>query len=325
MAAVTHPAHPQYRIAAVVGVLAAVAVAWAPFEGSSRTPGKRAFAIALGMCLAPVVCALIFGTSHTAAIATGLVIAGFFVFLTGLAAALHRRFRSPALAMILAGTVGALAVGSFHVGDPILEWGGAGVPSHFAISVLSWVNPLCGAVGDGHGLDWLRMPIMYSGFPGSMGGGLSSAQYYDFSYPPFWMQALVFTLFGWAFLVVPLASSPPGVFAGGFLLFAAPPGSSDRVQWREMRAKIRPVTEKEADSSMTVTGLECPMNYVRVKLRLETLTDGQVLEALVDDGEAAQNVPRSARDEGHEVLLAEPHGAGVVRVLIRKREVDGVA
>ncbi len=75
---------------------------------------------------------------------------------------------------------------------------------------------------------------------------------------------------------------------------------------------------------MTVTGQECPMNYVRVKLRLETMAAGQVLEALVDDGEASRNVPRSARDEGHEVLLAEPYTAGVVRVLIRKREVDSV-
>jgi TusA-related sulfurtransferase len=75
---------------------------------------------------------------------------------------------------------------------------------------------------------------------------------------------------------------------------------------------------------MTVTGLECPMNYVRVKLRLETMADGQVLEALVSEGEAARNVPRSARDEGHEVLLTEPAAAGVVRVLIRKREVDRV-
>ena len=67
------------------------------------------------------------------------------------------------------------------------------------------------------------------------------------------------------------------------------------------------------------------MNYVRVKLRLESLADGQVLEALVDQGEAARNVPRSAREEGHEVLLIEALPAGIVRVLIRKREVDRVA
>ena len=72
------------------------------------------------------------------------------------------------------------------------------------------------------------------------------------------------------------------------------------------------------DSSLTVTGEECPMNYVRVKLRLETLAAGQVLEAFVDEGAAAQNVPRSATEEGHEVLLTEPAQAGIVRVVIRK-------
>ena len=66
------------------------------------------------------------------------------------------------------------------------------------------------------------------------------------------------------------------------------------------------------------------MNYVRVKLRLETLAAGQVLEAFVDEGQASRNVPRSAAEEGHEVLLTEPAAAGVVRVLIRKREVDSV-
>jgi tRNA 2-thiouridine synthesizing protein A len=85
------------------------------------------------------------------------------------------------------------------------------------------------------------------------------------------------------------------------------------------------VTGIEADSSLTVTGEKCPMNYVRVKLKLETLAEGQVLEALVDQGEAARNVPRSAREEGHEVLLTEAARDGVVRVLIRKREVDRVA
>jgi tRNA 2-thiouridine synthesizing protein A len=85
------------------------------------------------------------------------------------------------------------------------------------------------------------------------------------------------------------------------------------------------VTGIEADSSLTVTGEKCPMNYVRVKLKLETLAEGQVLEALVDQGEAARNVPRSAREEGHEVLLIESLSKDAVRVLIRKREVDRVA
>ena len=202
MAALIEPGHPQHRIAAVAGVLAAFTVAWGPFEGTGRSPLKSALGIAMGICLAPVACALIFGTAHDAAISTGLVIAGFFLFLSGLAAALRAMVGSAALAMVLAGTVGALAISSFHLGDPFLEWGGAGMPSRAAISILHWVNPLCGAVGDGHGIDWLRLPIMYSGFKGSVGGGLSAAQYYDWSYPAFWAQALIFALLGMVLMVL---------------------------------------------------------------------------------------------------------------------------
>jgi tRNA 2-thiouridine synthesizing protein A len=78
------------------------------------------------------------------------------------------------------------------------------------------------------------------------------------------------------------------------------------------------------DATIVVTGEECPLNYVRVKLRLEQLAPGQVLEAFVDAGAAARNVPRSAREEGHEVLSEEPAEGGSVRVLIQKREADRV-
>jgi len=74
------------------------------------------------------------------------------------------------------------------------------------------------------------------------------------------------------------------------------------------------------DSSLTVIGEECPMNYVRTKLELENLADGQILEVFVSPGPAEKNVPRSARDEGHEVLAVETAGDGRVRVLIRKKE-----
>ena len=76
-------------------------------------------------------------------------------------------------------------------------------------------------------------------------------------------------------------------------------------------------------SSLVVIGEECPMNYVKTKLELENLEDGQILEVFVSPGPAERNVPRSARDEGHEVLAVEPSDDRV-RVLIRKKEVrDG--
>ncbi|MHC4472508.1 MAG: sulfurtransferase TusA family protein [Planctomycetota bacterium] len=77
------------------------------------------------------------------------------------------------------------------------------------------------------------------------------------------------------------------------------------------------------DDTLTAVGEECPMNYVRTKLRLEKLGEGEVLEVFVSGGEPARNVPRSARDDGHEVLLVEPTAEGSVRLLIRKREADG--
>ena len=48
------------------------------------------------------------------------------------------------------------------------------------------------------------------------------------------------------------------------------------------------------------------MTYVRTKLRLETLASGEVLEVWLSGDEPLRNVPRSAREEGHEVLALEP-------------------
>jgi tRNA 2-thiouridine synthesizing protein A len=41
---------------------------------------------------------------------------------------------------------------------------------------------------------------------------------------------------------------------------------------------------------------------VRTKLELERLPAGETLEVLVPPGEAETNVPRSAREAGHDVL-----------------------
>jgi len=58
---------------------------------------------------------------------------------------------------------------------------------------------------------------------------------------------------------------------------------------------------------------------VRTKLRLEALGPGELLEVLLRGDEPLRNVPRSAREEGHEVLLVEPLPTGVHRLLIRKQ------
>ena len=46
------------------------------------------------------------------------------------------------------------------------------------------------------------------------------------------------------------------------------------------------------------------MTYVRVKLALERLPPGAVLEVWLTGEEPLKNVPKSVRDDGHEVLSA---------------------
>ncbi len=77
---------------------------------------------------------------------------------------------------------------------------------------------------------------------------------------------------------------------------------------------------------LDLAGEKCPLNYVRTKLRLESLVDGAVLEVVLDPGEAVQNVPRSATSDGHEVLAVEARADGrwLVRIRnVRSRGADG--
>jgi TusA-related sulfurtransferase len=71
-------------------------------------------------------------------------------------------------------------------------------------------------------------------------------------------------------------------------------------------------------ASLDITREVCPMTYVRTKLKLESIDAGQVLEVLLRGEEPLQNIPRSAMEEGHEVVSLEPTASGSWRLLIRK-------
>jgi TusA-related sulfurtransferase len=55
--------------------------------------------------------------------------------------------------------------------------------------------------------------------------------------------------------------------------------------------------------TLDITALRCPLTWVRTKLALERLTPGETLEVRCREGEALENVPRSAREAGHEVAV----------------------
>lgn len=70
------------------------------------------------------------------------------------------------------------------------------------------------------------------------------------------------------------------------------------------------------DQTIDITGEVCPMTYVRVKLALEKLEPGRLLEVWLKGDEPLKNIPRSARDDGHEVVSLEPL-EGRSRLLLR--------
>lgn len=72
------------------------------------------------------------------------------------------------------------------------------------------------------------------------------------------------------------------------------------------------------DERLDLTGVECPYNFVKVKVKLEEMEEGRILEVILDDGEPIRNVPRSVKDDGHEIVNAEKTGDKWV-LLIKKR------
>jgi TusA-related sulfurtransferase len=56
--------------------------------------------------------------------------------------------------------------------------------------------------------------------------------------------------------------------------------------------------------TLDITDLRCPMTWVRTKMELERMAPGEELEVLCPEGEALENVPRSAAEAGHEVAVS---------------------
>ena len=56
-------------------------------------------------------------------------------------------------------------------------------------------------------------------------------------------------------------------------------------------------------TTLDLTGVQCPLNWVRAKLELERLSPGDSLQLLLDPGEAIDSVPRMAGEDGHSVSV----------------------
>lgn len=75
------------------------------------------------------------------------------------------------------------------------------------------------------------------------------------------------------------------------------------------------MTEKP---ELDLRGVLCPINFVKTKLKLEEMSEGEVLDVILDDGEPMKNVPRSVKAEGHRIIHVEPLPEGTYRLTIQR-------
>ncbi len=72
------------------------------------------------------------------------------------------------------------------------------------------------------------------------------------------------------------------------------------------------------DRELDIRAEFCPMTFVRTRLALDKMAPGQILQVQLRGSEPLANVPRTACEQGHEVIsLSEGEGGDWVLLLRR--------
>ena len=74
------------------------------------------------------------------------------------------------------------------------------------------------------------------------------------------------------------------------------------------------------DYTVYITDVVCPVTFVKAKVALEELDEGQILSIRMNDGEPVQNVPRSIKEEGHQILKLDDNEDGTYTLYVKKVE-----
>ena len=75
---------------------------------------------------------------------------------------------------------------------------------------------------------------------------------------------------------------------------------------------------EKPDRELDITSELCPITFVRTRLALDRMQPGETLLVRLRGEEPLRNVPRTAREQGHEVLSLQPATDGVSLLLLRR-------
>ena len=78
------------------------------------------------------------------------------------------------------------------------------------------------------------------------------------------------------------------------------------------------MSDYNIDERVDITDVVCPTTFVKAKVALEELDEEQVLSIKMNDGEPVQNVPRSIKEEGHQILKLVDNNDGTYDLIVRK-------
>ncbi|MFU0826057.1 MAG: UPF0033 domain-containing protein [Lachnoclostridium sp.] len=78
------------------------------------------------------------------------------------------------------------------------------------------------------------------------------------------------------------------------------------------------MSERKPDGFIDITDVICPITFVKTKVALEELENGQILQIRLNEGEAIQNVPRSLKDEKHKVISLNNNQDGTYTIEVIK-------
>ena len=76
--------------------------------------------------------------------------------------------------------------------------------------------------------------------------------------------------------------------------------------------------EIKVDNTVDVTDVKCPTTFVKAKVAIEEPDEGQIRAIRLNDGEPVQNVPRSLKEEGHEILKLNDNQDGTFTLFVKK-------